>query len=252
MRIGLAVLEIGADPADNLRRLIDLADEAADAQVDLVLFPEAAITGLVNDDDPQHDLPLGQPVPGPATEAVREVARARRLWVAFGLLERDGGSLYDSAVLVDPTGEIRLTYRRINPQWHGPAASPLVYRQGSDVPSVETPWGRLVMLLCGDLFDDGIVVQARERDPDVVLLPFARCFADGAVDQARWDRSEMPAYAERVRHLGATTLMVNYLADGESLPDDGSFGGAFVVSPDGAVPARKPLGEPGLLCAELP
>ncbi len=76
--------------------------------------------------------------------------------------------------------------------------------------------------------------------------------ADAQVDQERWDRSEMPAYAEHVRRLGATTLTVNYLADGETLPDDGSFGGAFVVSPDGTVRAQKPLGEPGPLCAELP
>ncbi len=252
MRVGLAVLSVGADPTANLRGLVDLAHQAADAHVDLVLFPEAAITGLINDDDPRHDLALGQPVPGPATEAVGEVARARGLWVGFGLLERAGDGLYDSAVLIDDRGELQLTYRRVNPQWHGPAAAGGTYRQGTEVPSAETPWGRFVVLLCGDLFDDGVVAQARERAPDIVWLPFARCFADGVVDQVRWDRSEMPAYTERVRRLGATTLMVNYLADGATLPDGGSFGGAFVVSPDGTILAQKPLGEPGLLQTELP
>ena len=251
MRAALGVLRVGADPTLNLCGLISLAHKAADAQADLVLFPEAAITGLINDDDPAHDLALGQPLPGPATEAASDVARARRLWMAFGLLEREGGSLYDSAVLIDDTGEIRLIYRRVNPQWHGPAASPVVYRQGSDVQGVETPWGTMAVLLCGDLFDDAVVAQARGLAPDWVLLPFARCFAGGGADQARWDREEMPAYAERVRRLGASTLMVNYLADDATLPDDGSFGGAFAVGADGAILAKQPLGEPGLLMVDL-
>jgi predicted amidohydrolase len=251
LRVALGVLRVGVDSEANLREMIDLAHEAADVGADLVVFPEASITGLINNDDPTRDALLGQPVPGPATEAVSRVAGARHLWIAFGLLEQEASGLYDSAVLVDDTGEIRLVYRRINPQWHGSLASPLVYRQGTNVPVVQTPWGKTVILLCGDLFDDAVVAQARGLAPDWVLLPFARCFAGGGADQERWNREEMPAYAERVCRLGATTLMVNYLADDVTLPDDGSFGGAFVVGADGAILAQRPLGKPGLLVADL-
>jgi hypothetical protein len=61
----------------------------------------------------------------------------------------------------------------------------------------------------------------------------------------------MPAYAERVRLAGAPALMVNYLADEASLPDDQSFGGAFVVSAEGRLIAQKALGEAGLLFVDL-
>ncbi len=171
---------------------------------------------------------------------------------AFGLLERAGGGLYDSAVLIDADGELRLTYRRINPQWHGPAALPDVYRQGERVDAVATPWGTVALLICGDLFDDAVLVQVRALAPDWLIFPFARSFAGGGVSQARWDAEEMPAYAARVRAVEAPALMVNYLADGRDLPDDGSFGGAFVVRADGTVVAQKPLGEPGLLVSDVP
>lgn len=251
MRAGLGVIRVGEDPAANLGAMARMAHDASRAGVDLLLFPEAALTGLINDDDPVHDLLLGQPIPGPATETLGTVARELGLWIAFGLLERAGNCLYDAAVLLDADGALQLSYRRINPQWHGKAASLDVYRQGTCVNSAVTPWGRVAFLLCGDLFDDRVVAQARATAPDLVLLPFARAFVGAGVDQERWNREEMPHYAERVRLVGTPTLMVNYLADRTIQPADASFGGAFVVLHDGTVAAQKPLGEAGLLQVDL-
>ena len=175
----------------------------------------------------------------------------RGVWLGLGMLEREGEKLYDSAVLLRPDGSIGLRYRRNQPQWHGKDADPEIYRQGSDVASVRTPFGVAAFLLCGDLFDDAIVGRFRGLGADLMLFPFARCFSDGTVDQARWDREELPAYAERVRMAGTPALMVNYLADG-SLQGDNSFGGGFVVSAEGEVLARHPLGEEGVLVVDIP
>jgi beta-ureidopropionase len=73
----------------------------------MVVFCEAAVTGFAARNDPAADLALGEPVPGPATGALGQVARRLGLWVAFGLFERAGGALYDSAVLLDRQGELR-------------------------------------------------------------------------------------------------------------------------------------------------
>ena len=252
MRAGLGVIRVGADSLQNLAAMVRMAREAARGGADLVLFPEAALSGLINDDDPAHDLALGEPIPGPATETLVAVARELGIWIAFGLLERAGDRLYDTAVLLDAKGTLRLSYRRINPQWHGSSASPEVYRVGTGVDAVMTPWGKMAILICGDLFDDRAVAQARALAPDWVLFPFAREFTGGGVAQGRWDREEMPFYAERVRILAAPMLMVNYLADGATLPTDASFGGAFVVLRNGTVAAQKPLGEEGLLMVDVP
>jgi N-carbamoylputrescine amidase len=232
------------DAETNLRRMTESAG------ADFALFPEAAPTGLINNDDPAHDLPLGQPIPGPATDRLGAAARERGIHVAFGLLERDGDALYDSAVLLNPDGEIALRYRRIQPQWHGRNADPDVYRQGDELPLADTPFGRTVVLICGDLFDDDIAERARAREPDLLLFPFSRNFGDGTIDQDRWDRDEEPEYAARAARVGATTLMVNELGD-PAVCEWPGFGGAWGVSPDGAVTSRWPLGTPGMLIAEL-
>jgi len=246
----LAVPQVSLDRAANLKMMARMAHTAADAGAGIALFPEAALTGLLNVDDPARDLPLGQPVPGPATETLAAVAQARNLWIGLGLLEREDTRLFDSAVLLAPTGEIALKYRRISPGWRGPRADPAVYGLGIDVPAAQTPWGKVAFLLCGDLFDDDLVQRARALELDWLLLPFARSFADGTSDQARWEQEELAAYAAQVRAAGVTTFLVNYF-DGGDLPDDNSFGGAWVISGAGEVLAHYPLGGPGLLLVEM-
>ena len=247
MRAALVVHRVGPSIEASLLAMEERVCQAAGPGADLVLFPEAALTGLANNDEPAHDLPLGQPIPGPATERLAAVAARHSVYLATGLLEREGGCLYDSAVLFDPAGSMVFRYRRIQPQWHGRGADRRVYRQGDRIEVAETPWGRVSCLLCGDLFDDTIVARLREVRPDLLLFPFARNFSDGSFDQDRWSREEEAAYAARAAVAGCTTLMVNLLEDAVEREYPG-FGGAMVVSPLGEVLARWPLGSPGILC----
>ncbi|MHB9031507.1 MAG: carbon-nitrogen hydrolase family protein [Anaerolineae bacterium] len=250
MKAALIVPCLSSDSAANLVKLLALADQVAAEGARLILLPEAALTGLINNDDPAHDLPLGQVIPGPVTAVFARLCRERNVWLGLGLLERAGFCLYDSALLFNPGGKIVLHYRRIQPQWHGKEADQAVYRQGSKVMAVETPFGRLVFLVCGDLFDDAILARLHAARPDLLLFPFARCLPGGLIDQQRWDSEELPAYLERIRLAQIAALMVNYLADG-SLAGDGSCGGAWAVAADGEVLASLPLGREGTMQVEL-
>lgn len=152
MKTAFAVNRILPNPDANLAVLLSMANKATDAGAELGLFPEAALTGLINNDDPDHDLPLGQRIPGPVTDVLSDLSRDRSLWLSIGLLERAGDKLYDTAVLFTPDGDIGLKYRQIHPGWHSPDADPNVYDHGSAVPTLETPFGRMAFLICGDLF----------------------------------------------------------------------------------------------------
>jgi N-carbamoylputrescine amidase len=249
MTVALLMNEVGPDQEANLAAIIALVNEACDKGAQLLVLPEAALTGLVTDDNPAHDLPLGQQIPGPLTSVLGALCAQRQIWLACGLLESAEGMLYDTGLLIAPDGSIQLKYRRIQPQWHGRCADPAVYGAGVDLQAVATPFGKVACLICGDLFDDGVIERARACVPDLLLLPFARCFKDGSRDQARWDNEELPEYCGRIAMTGCTTLMVNYLADRNL--DGGSFGGAAVVSGDGNVMAQYPLGVPGVFMVDV-
>jgi len=250
LKAALLVPRVTADPAANLDRVEQMTADAAGSGAGLVLLPEAVLTGLINDDDPAHDLPLGQSIPGPATERLGAVARLNSLWIGFGLFERDGDCLYDSAVLIAPDGSVALRYRRNQPQWHGIGADSAVYRQGTSIEVARTPIGNVGFLICGDLFDDALVPRFRALRPDSLLFPFARCFSDGLADQARWDTEEMPEYVRQVVSVGVPALMTNYIG-APDIEECLSFGGAFAVSADGEVVASLPLGVEGALLVGL-
>jgi N-carbamoylputrescine amidase len=248
MRVGLVPLEVRPQLAANLARMVSWANRLADEGVRIVVFPEACLTGLVNDDDPARDLPLGSTLPGPVTEVLGTVARGRGILLAFGLLERDEERLFDTAVLLDERGEVALRYRRITPGWHGRLAVPSVYGQGYDLPVAETSIGRVACLLCGDLFDDDLADRVRDVAPDWLLHPLWRSM-DGAPIPQRWAEDEEAAYAARVARIGCKTLMVNARAHASMA--GGAVGGAWVRGRDGAARAELAIGEAGALIADV-
>jgi len=183
MKVALAVNRVTTDINANLISIVNTTHECANAGTDLIIYPEAAITGLINNDDPVHDLPMGQPIPGNVTDALTKIVREQKMYLATGILERESNKLYDSAILLIPDGQIALEYRRVNPQWHGRQAAPNTYCQGKELKKVNTAFGTVMFLICGDLFEDDLVAQVRNLQPDWLLFPFARCFDDLSYDQ---------------------------------------------------------------------
>ncbi|MBN1643148.1 MAG: carbon-nitrogen hydrolase family protein [Anaerolineae bacterium] len=157
MRPALVVHRILPDREANLRTILAQIARAAEAGAALILLGEAALTGLTNDDCPAHDLPLGEPIPGPATERLVHAAAAHGVWLGLGLLEREDARLYDTALLFTPDGEIGLRYRRMHGMrtgsaWRGArrrasAASP-ISRTGSWMARRTRPCGCTATRAC--------------------------------------------------------------------------------------------------------
>lgn len=205
-----------------------LVEQAVSDGAGFILLPEVVMTGLSNNDDPAHDLPLGEPVPGPATDAFGAFCTRKRVWLGFGLLEREEAFLFDSAIVIGPDGLIHLKYRCNNPCWHDRNADPLVYRQGTEIAKAETPIGSAAFLVCGDLFDDNVVDRFQALKPDVLLFPIACGYEtckDVSMAQRLWDEQEMPKYITHIGKAGALTLMVNSVGH-PTLAHDNGFGGA--------------------------
>src|SRR5664280_2880549 len=84
MNVSLVIYRVGADTAKNIERMDLAATQSAKAGAQLVLFSEGATTGLILNNDPRHDLMLGEPVPGPAVAHFADLAKSSRTHIAFG------------------------------------------------------------------------------------------------------------------------------------------------------------------------
>ena len=251
MRIALAINLVDNDRAENMRRIKQMATEASNAGANIILFGETAITGMINNDYPDHDLPFSDTIPGEATEMMAQLARELKMWMVIGLLEQDSGKLYDSAVLLSPDGRIALKYRRIDGRWHGKKADPAVYCEGTDIAAANTGHGSMAIIICGDLWNDKVVQRLQEIKPDMLFHLYARCFSDGSRNQEKWNNEEIPEFSNQVKKAGIKTFSVSYLSS-SGLPAEGeTMGGAMIFASDGALQSQYPLGKSGILYYDM-
>jgi predicted amidohydrolase len=135
------------DVAGNLDRIASWIRRAANEGAELVVFPECAVNGY-RYDSREEALGDAQTVPGPATDLLEGVAAETGVHVAVGIVERDGDRLYNCAALIGPDGFVT-RYRKT----HIPFQAVDRFVTPGDIPLhvVETPIGRVGMLICYDL-----------------------------------------------------------------------------------------------------
>lgn len=225
------------NPAANWARLVQRSAEIEQYEPDLVCLPECTLTGyLYRDEDLRR---FAEPVPGPTTELMGQFARKHRAFICFGVLERGASGVFNTSILLDTAGKIVLHHRKIEEKHP--------FLTGNRVESVNSEIGRLAMLVCGDLFNRG-VVQKLDAATDLLILPMARSFDQCSPDATRWIREERQAYVDAVKAAGVTTAIVNALEVNGQEP---CFGGAMVVSADGHVLAESAHGTDDIVAWEF-
>ena len=149
------------DTPRTLEKLVDLTSDAARRGANLVVFPEAFVGGYPKGLDFGARLGIRLPegredfrryfesaiaVPGPATEAIGAAASAAAVHLVVGVIERDGGTLYCTALMFGPDGRLLAKHRKLMPT----AMERLVwgFGDGSTLAVVDTPLGRLGSVIC--------------------------------------------------------------------------------------------------------
>lgn len=149
--IGLVQLQLPLvvtpdDLARQTARICALVAKArrASATMDLVVFPEYALHGLTMDTNPA----IMCRVDGPEVAAFRAACAEHRIWGCFSIMElNEGGNPYNSGLIIDAEGEIRLYYRKLHP-W-----VPVEPWEPGDIgiPVCDGPNGsRLALIICHD------------------------------------------------------------------------------------------------------
>jgi len=107
-------------------------------------------------------------VPGLSTEAMGRVARTHRMYVVFGMLERDDRFLYNTAVLIDRNGAVAGKYRKVQLPLAEVSAG---VTPGDTVPVFQTDFGRVAMLICQDTAFPEPAREAALQGAEMLLVP---------------------------------------------------------------------------------
>ena len=253
------------DAGRSVAKLAELAAEAAGRGAQLVVFPEAFVGGYpkgrdfgvvvgmrtpAGRDDFRRYFEGAIAVPGPEAEALAGVARRHGIHLVVGVVERDGGTLYCTALMFGPDGALLGRHRKLTPT----AQERVIWGSGdgSTLTVADTELGKLGAVICWEsympllrtaMYARGVelycAITVDDRDTWLATVRHialeGRCFVLSAC-----------------QHLARADLPPDYPTD--RLPEgDGPLirGGSCIVGPLGAVLAGPMFGTEGILTADL-
>lgn len=123
-------------------------EHAKQKGADIVILPELCNTGYVFESRIEA-YSLAEEIPdGPTVQTWCEVAEMNNVYIVAGITEKDGDSLYNSAVLIGPKGYIG-TYRK-NHLWN----EEMLFFEPGDLgfPVFQTEMGKIGILICYDMW----------------------------------------------------------------------------------------------------
>jgi N-carbamoylputrescine amidase len=140
------------DPEKNLQRAIDRLHQAQAKGAQIVCLPELFQTQYFCQREDAALFDLAEPIPGPTTARLAEVAKQLRIVLIASLFERRAAGVYhNTAVMIDADGSLRGIYRKM----HIPD-DPLYYEKFYFTPgdlgfkAFDTQVGRVGTLVCWD------------------------------------------------------------------------------------------------------
>lgn len=253
------------DAGRTVARLAELTAEAAGRGARLVVFPEAFVGGYPKGHDFGVVVGMRSPagrdefrryfegavaVPGPEVEAIARAARGHGVHLVVGVIEREGGTLYCTALMFGPDGALLGRHRKLTPT----AMERVVWGSGdgSTLTVAATELGRLGAVICWEnympllrtaMYAKGvelycaITVDDRETWQATVrhVALEGRCFVLSACQFLA--RADLPSGYPTGRFAADQDVLIR--------------GGSCIVGPLGDLLAGPVFGEACILTADL-
>jgi nitrilase len=256
---------VAFDRKRTLAKVLDLTRAAAKQGAQLVLFPEAFISGYprgldfgavvgsrtdAGREDFKRYFESAVEVPGPVVTALSKAAHTNSVYLVIGVIERAGGTLYCCVLFFAPDGTFLGKHRKVMPT----ASERLIwgYGDGSTLPVFDTPLGRMGAVICWEnympllrtyMYSQGIEIYcaptADHRDTWVATMQHiaaeGRCFVLGCNQFNR--RRDFPKDYKTAFGDAPETVI--------------SRGGSCIVDPFGKFLAGPNFEDETILLAEL-
>jgi predicted amidohydrolase len=150
--------------AESVGQFIETIERSVPSGVDVILLPE----GITIVGTSKTFAEIAETIPGPTTLRLAEVARKRKAYVVAGIYEREGTTLYNTAVMLDRDGTLAGKYRKV----YLPREE--VERgltPGSSYPVFPTDFGKVGLMICYDVFFSDPARALATQGAEMILMP---------------------------------------------------------------------------------
>ena len=165
VQLQLPIVKTTTDLAEQTQKIVELVGKARRnmATMDLVVFPEYALHGLSMDTNPE----IMCSIDGPEVAALKQACVDNEIWGCFSVMENNpGGNPYNSGIIVDDRGNLKLYYRKLHP-W-----VPVEPWEPGDlgIPVIEGPKGaKLALVICHDGMFPEVAREAAYQGAEIML-----------------------------------------------------------------------------------
>ncbi|MCX7084809.1 MAG: carbon-nitrogen hydrolase [Methylococcales bacterium] len=247
-----------ADRQTNLDFSIAQIRAAATINADLVVLPELHLGPYFCQNEDHNTFDLAQPIPGPTTAILAEVAKEEKIVIVATIFEERAPGLYhNTAVVFDKDGSIAGKYRKM----HIPD-DPGFYEKYYFTPGdlgftpIETSIGKLGVLICWDQWYPEAARLMALAGAEILIYPTA----------IGWDPEDTNEEQQRQLNAWITIQRAHAVANGipviscnrigfEKAPDSEAginfWGNSFIAGPQGELIEQANESESKLLIATL-
>jgi len=262
-RVGLVQMSATPDPDKNLDRAIQYLSDAAKKGAQIVCLPELFQTQYFCQREDAALFDLAEPVPGPTTARLAEVAKKLKIVLIASLFEKRAAGVYhNTAAMFDADGTLLGIYRKM----HIPD-DPLYYEKYYFTPgdlgfkAFDTQVGKVGTLVCWDQwYPEGARLTALQG-AQVLFYPTAIGWhpdEKAQYGEAQYDAWQTIQRAHAIAN-GVYVPVVNRLGfehgdiRGNKAPGKGLefWGGSFIADPFGRIIAKGSHDKEEILIGEV-
>jgi formamidase len=171
---GIQMSVVPWEPAATLEKMESIAGQVEEnfPWVQMIVFHELVVSGAVQFVPASSSEPwrkIAEPIPGPLSTRLCELARRVNKWIVPGsMYEADGPAIYNSAIVISPDGKIAAKYRKMFP-WLPYESETTAGDQFCifDIPEV----GRFGLCICYDAWFPEVIRTLAWMGAEVILHP---------------------------------------------------------------------------------
>ena len=227
VKIGTVYLRPSRSATENLNFFYKQIDDAGKLGLDIVCLGE----GITNIGTKTNAIDCAESIPGPTSKKLGNAARKNKIWVVADIYERDGDHVYNTAVLLDRSGNIAGKYRKI----HLPRGEwTKGITPGDSYPVFQTDFGTIAIQICYDWFFPEPTAIFALQGAEIIFAP-------------TWGNT-LPDKDGQVN--GESTFRVRARDNGVYMVPSVYSGNSLIIDPMGKILASS-NGEKGLFWAEV-
>jgi len=262
-KVGLVQMRMGPDPETNFASAVAHIRQAASLGAHIVCLPELFRTQYFCQREDLRLFDLAEPIPGPSTARLCELARELSVVIVASLFERRAPGLYhNSAVTLNSDGAIAGVYRKM----HIPD-DPLFHEKYYFAPgdlgfqAVDTAFGRMGTLVCWDQWYPEAARLTALQGAEMIFYPTAIGWHPaekaefGAAQYEAWQTIQRAHAIANGVFVAAVNRVGHELGDvhGNRAVGQGIefWGGSFLADPFGRILAKASHDAEEILIAEI-